>query len=123
MYVLIMYVCIYITGNVIQMIDEKVDPTVVKAMVYGSSDPLYSSYKVGYNMVLNMLRVEDADPENILRCSFLQYQQETNTPALQQKVGRMLACLYTCYLLIIYNNNILITIILFLLLFLSYCAI
>ena len=79
MYVLIMYVCIYITGNVIQMIDEKVDPTVVKSMVYGSSDPLYSSYKVGYNMVLNMLRVEDADPEVIYIYIYIHIYTYTHT--------------------------------------------
>lgn len=27
-----------------------------------------------YNMLLNMLRVEDADPENVLKASFHQYQ-------------------------------------------------
>lgn len=33
-------------GLVIQMIDEKVDPDVVKGMIYGASDPLYSSYQI-----------------------------------------------------------------------------
>ena len=33
-----------------------------------------SSYHLSYNMVLNMLRVEDADPENLLKQSFYQYQ-------------------------------------------------
>jgi ATP-dependent RNA helicase DOB1 len=61
-------------GIVIQMIDEKMEPDVAKGMIYGDPDPLYSSYHIGYNMVLNMLRVEDADPEHILRSSFHQYQ-------------------------------------------------
>ena len=41
------------------------------------SSPLFlspSSYHLSYNMVLNMLRVEDADPENLLKSSFYQYQ-------------------------------------------------
>lgn len=54
-------------GIVIQMLDEKMEPQACKDMVYGQSDPLYSSYHVSYNMVLNMLRVEDANPENLLR--------------------------------------------------------
>ena len=61
-------------GIVIQMIDEKMEPDVAKGMLYGDPDPLFSSYHVSYNMVLNMMRVEDADPENILRSSFYQYQ-------------------------------------------------
>lgn len=61
-------------GIVIQMLDESMEPDVAKGMLYGDPDALYSSYHLGYNMVLNMLRVEDADPENILRASFHQYQ-------------------------------------------------
>lgn len=78
-------------GNVIQMIDEKMDPAVAKNMIYGSSDPLSSSYRVGYNMVLNMLRVEDSDPENLLRCSFHQYQQEQLAPELERQAGELQA--------------------------------
>ena len=61
-------------GIVIQMLDEKMEPDGAKNMLYGPADPLRSAYHVSYNMVLNMLRVEDADPENLLRCSFHQYQ-------------------------------------------------
>lgn len=61
-------------GIVIQMLDEKMEPDAAKNMLYGPADPLKSAYHVSYNMVLNMLRVEDADPENLLRCSFHQYQ-------------------------------------------------
>jgi ATP-dependent RNA helicase DOB1 len=61
-------------GIVIQMLDEKMEPDVAKGILYGPPDPLFSSYHVSYNMVLNMLRVEDADPENLLRLSFHQYQ-------------------------------------------------
>ena len=61
-------------GIVIQMLDEKMEPDVAKGMIYGASDPLFSSYHVSYNMLLNMTRVEDADPENLLRASFHQFQ-------------------------------------------------
>ena len=62
------------SGIVIQMLDEKMEPDVAKGMIYGDPDPLYSSYHIGYNMVLNMMRVEDADPEFLLKSSFHQYQ-------------------------------------------------
>lgn len=54
------------------MIDEKMEPDALKDMIYGESDPLMSSYHVSYSMVLNMMRVEDADPEDLLRRSFHQ---------------------------------------------------
>jgi len=77
------------SGIVIQMIDEKVDPEITKNMIYGASDALFSSYHVSYNMVLNMLRVEDADPENLLRSSFHQYQQEQHAPELERKADEL----------------------------------
>lgn len=76
-------------GIVIQMIDEKIDPEVAKNMIYGKSDALFSSYHVSYNMVLNMLRVEDADPEILLRSSFHQYQQELHAPELEMKAEEL----------------------------------
>lgn len=76
-------------GIVIQMLDEKMEPDVVKGMIYGASDPLHSSYHVGYNMVLNMLRVEDADPESLLRLSFHQYQAERHAPELEAQAEEL----------------------------------
>lgn len=76
-------------GIVIQMLDEKMEPEVAKNMIYGASDPLFSSYHVGYNMVLNMLRVEDANPENLIRTSFHQFQQERNAPELERQAAEL----------------------------------
>mmetsp|Transcript_7777 Transcript_7777/g.11122 ORF Transcript_7777/g.11122 Transcript_7777/m.11122 type:complete len:1174 (+) Transcript_7777:54-3575(+) len=73
-------------GIVIQMMDEKMEPDVCKGILYGDPDPLNSSYKISYNMLLNMMRVEDVDPEYLLRASFHQFQQECEVPALEQKV-------------------------------------
>jgi len=69
-------------GIVIQMLDEKMEPTVCKEILYGNPDPLNSSYKIGYNMLLNLMRVEDVDPEYLLRASFHQFQKERDAPAL-----------------------------------------
>jgi ATP-dependent RNA helicase DOB1 len=76
-------------GIVIQMIDEKMEPDIVKNMIYGASDPLYSSYHISYNMVLNMLRVEGADPSNLIKNSFHQFQQEANAPNLMIQVQEL----------------------------------
>jgi ATP-dependent RNA helicase DOB1 len=69
-------------GIVIQMVDEKMDPDVCKDILYGIPDPLNSSYRISYNMLLNLMRVEDVDPEYLLRASFFQYQREIEAPAL-----------------------------------------
>ena len=76
-------------GVVIQMVDEKMEPAVCKGILYGDPDPLNSSYKISYNMLINMVRVEDVDPEYLLRASFHQYQQESEAPALEAKADEV----------------------------------
>eukprot|EP01031_Cornospumella_fuschlensis_P034803 gene34803-42147_t len=71
------------------MLDEKMEPDIAKNMIYGASDPLYSSYHISYNMVLNMMRVEGADPEKLIKCSFHQFQQELNAPGLLRKAAEI----------------------------------
>ena len=72
-------------GIVIQMMDEKMEPSVCKGILYGDPDPLNSSYKITCNMLLNTMRVEDVDPDYLLRASFHQYQQESEAPAIEAK--------------------------------------
>lgn len=43
-----------------------------------------------YSMLLNMLRVEDANPENLVRSSFLQFQIEKDAPGLELEVSAVL---------------------------------
>jgi ATP-dependent RNA helicase DOB1 len=69
-------------GIVIQMVDEKMEPAVCKGILYGDPDPLNSSYRISYNMLLNMMRVEDIDPEYLLRASFHQFQREKEVPSI-----------------------------------------
>ena len=67
-------------GIVIQMMDQEMEPAVCKGILYGDPDPLNSSYHISYNMLLNMMRVEDVDPEFLIKASFHQYQQESEAP-------------------------------------------
>eukprot|EP00752_Nemacystus_decipiens_P013490 g11949.t1 len=76
-------------GIVIQMLGEKMDPLVAKGMLYGEADALNSSYHISYNMLLNMLRVEDADPEFLVKSSFHQFQQEASAPALEEEARQL----------------------------------
>jgi hypothetical protein len=39
---------------------KQIEPPVAKEMIKGQSDSLNSSFHLGYNMLLNLLRVEEA---------------------------------------------------------------
>ncbi|CAG9796444.1 unnamed protein product [Diatraea saccharalis] len=73
-------------GIVILMIDQKVTPTIVKGMVQGKADPINSAFHLTYNMVLNLLRVEEINPEYMLERSFYQFQNQAAIPDLIDKV-------------------------------------
>lgn len=57
-------------GITILIIDEKIDQEVAKSFLKGNSNPLISSFHLNYNMLLNSIRMEDTDPEYIIRRSF-----------------------------------------------------
>lgn len=69
-------------GIVILMIDEKMSPAVGRNLVKGQADPINSAFHLTYNMVLNLLRVEEINPEYMLERSFFQFQQYAAIPHL-----------------------------------------
>ncbi|XP_067889141.1 exosome RNA helicase MTR4 [Heterodontus francisci] len=73
-------------GIVILMVDEKMSPTVGKQLLKGSADPLNSAFHLTYNMVLNLLRVEEINPEYMLEKSFYQFQNYKAIPGVVEKV-------------------------------------
>lgn len=72
-------------GIVILMLDQSLEIDAAKGMMSGKADGLTSSFHLGYNMVLNMMRVEDANPEYIVKNSFFVYQREQIIPQLTAK--------------------------------------
>lgn len=56
------------------------EPHVGREILKGTADPLNSTFHLGYNMLLNLLRVEDADPEFMILHSFHQFQNELKAP-------------------------------------------
>lgn len=60
---------------------------VAKAMLKGHSDSLFSSFYINYHMLLNSQRLEDIDLEYILARSLLQFQQDTQLPALKNQLA------------------------------------
>lgn len=43
----------------------------------------FSAFHLSYNMLLNQMRCEDGDPENLLRNSFYQFQADRSIPDLE----------------------------------------
>lgn len=74
-------------GIVIMMIDEKMEPQVAKGMVKGVSDRLDSAFHLGYNMILNLMRVEGISPEFLLENSFYQFQNAAAVPKLEEELA------------------------------------
>lgn len=71
-------------GVVILMCDEKLEPSAAKTMVKGEADRLDSAFHLGYNMVLNLMKVEGISPEFMLERCFHQFQSLANIPTLQK---------------------------------------
>lgn len=76
-------------GIVIMMIDEKMEPQVAKGMVKGEADRLDSAFHLGYNMILNLMRVEGVSPEFMLEHSFYQFQNAASVPILEKKLNEI----------------------------------
>ncbi|GAB7342051.1 hypothetical protein MBLNU457_g0335t1 [Dothideomycetes sp. NU457] len=71
-------------GIVIMMIDEKMEPAVAKEIVRGEQDKLNSAFHLGYNMILNLMRVEGISPEFMLERCFFQFQNTASVAGLEK---------------------------------------
>lgn len=71
-------------GVVIMMCDEKLEPAAAKNMIKGEADRLDSAFHLGYNMVLNLMKVEGISPEYMLERCFFQFQSNANIPQLEK---------------------------------------
>lgn len=72
-------------GIVIMMIDEQMDPAVAKEIVRGEQDNLNSAFHLGYNMILNLMRVEGISPEFMLERCFFQFQNTASVSGLEKR--------------------------------------
>lgn len=71
-------------GVVILMCDEKLEPSSAKTMIKGEADRLNSAFHLGYNMVLNLMKVEGISPEFMLEHCFFQFQNNVEIPTLEK---------------------------------------
>lgn len=77
-------------GIVIMMVGEEMDPAVAKEIVRGEQDRLNSAFHLGYNMVLNLMRVEGISPEFMLEKCFHQFQNTAGVAELEKGTLRSL---------------------------------
>ncbi|PLW11161.1 hypothetical protein PCANC_07235 [Puccinia coronata f. sp. avenae] len=76
-------------GIVIMMCDEQLEPATAKNMVKGDADRLDSAFHLGYNMILNLMRVEGVSPEYMLEKCFFQFQTHANMPLLENELREL----------------------------------
>ena len=74
---------------ILMLSDETVDPVTIRHMIQGAADRLDSSFKLSYNMILNLLRVEDQTPIKLMCRSFVQFQNTQKLPKYHQKSDKL----------------------------------
>jgi len=76
-------------GIVIMMIGEQMEPAVAKEIVRGQQDNLNSAFHLGYNMILNLMRVEGISPEFMLERCFFQFQSTAGVSNLEKQLEEL----------------------------------
>ncbi|CAJ2511258.1 Uu.00g068830.m01.CDS01 [Anthostomella pinea] len=76
-------------GIVIMMVDDKLEPETAKEIVVGQQDRLNSAFHLGYNMVLNLLRIEAISPDFMLESCFFQFQSTASVAGLEHDLMKM----------------------------------
>jgi ATP-dependent RNA helicase DOB1 len=83
-------------GIVIMMVSEAIDPSIAKEIVRGEQDNLNSAFYLGYNMILNLLRVEGISPEFMLERCFHQFQNSASVVVLEKGASFCVSIRDTC---------------------------
>lgn len=78
-------------GVAILMVEEKIESKDAKTILSGTAEPLRSTFHLGYNMLLNLFRAEDADPEFVISRSLAQFQADRAIPECQEKLAELRA--------------------------------
>lgn len=71
------------------MINEKMEPAIAKEIVRGEQDKLNSAFYLGYNMILNLMRVEGISPEFMLERCFYQFQNTASVSGLEKELHEL----------------------------------
>jgi ATP-dependent RNA helicase DOB1 len=71
-------------GLAILMVDQKMSAEVAKNIIKGQTDPLNSQFRLTYNMVLNLIRVPEINPQYMMERSFRYFQNKSLLPPLYE---------------------------------------
>lgn len=92
-------------GIVIIMLDSPLHWKDAEKLFVGEANRLVSQFHLGYNMILNLLRIEGITPEFMIERSFIQYQMKKNlfeqifaSKKVEQKSQEILNILTNIYL-------------------------
>ena len=72
-------------GTVVTMVDGSTDLAKVREMLRGEADSLSSRFHLSYNMLLNCVRTETANIENLIAKSFYTFQLQQAKPDLERR--------------------------------------
>lgn len=73
-------------GEVVSLISEKLQTEDVVNLFKTSSDELKSAFRLTYNMILNLMRVEELDPTYFLEKSFYHYQAYSKAVKMEKEI-------------------------------------
>eukprot|EP00803_Ostreobium_quekettii_P000360 evm.model.scf_2577.3 EVM.evm.TU.scf_2577.3 scf_2577:12172-20282(+) len=76
-------------GIVILMMHSRMDAKTVRDLLKGGAYPIHSEFRVSYSMLLNMFKLEDSSPAQLIRSSFKQYLCEQSAPKLKAELKDM----------------------------------
>ncbi|VDP70964.1 unnamed protein product [Echinostoma caproni] len=77
------------SGTVILMVDETMNGDAAKQIMMGPPPPLNSAFHITNNMLLNLLRVEEINPEYMMERSFCQFQNYASLPSMYQELNEL----------------------------------
>lgn len=76
-------------GVCVLMANKKMEHDVAKNILQGKADPLNSSFHLKYNMVLNLIKLQDYRPEFLIKKSFRQFQNDKELPNIKKKISKL----------------------------------
>jgi len=79
-------------GNVILALESSMEigEAQIKSVLHGPSNTLDSAFKLSYNTILNILKLDGMDEEHVVKNSFLQFRQELKGKELQNSVTALI---------------------------------
>ncbi|KAG5442926.1 Exosome RNA helicase MTR4 [Clonorchis sinensis] len=77
------------SGTVILMVDETMTDEAARQIMMGPPPPLNSAFRLTNNMLLNLLRVEEINPEYMMERSFCQFQNYASLPVMYRELSEL----------------------------------